>query len=53
VATFPPHFDNEAAVRTTYKYISAQCEADIYSFVLCIDQAKEGGALEVYNLPSS
>lgn len=49
----PPHFDNEAAIRPTYKYISELCDADIYSFVLCIDQAEAGGALDVYNLSSS
>ena len=48
----PPHFDNEAAVRPTYQHISALCEPDIYSFVLCLDQAEEGGALDVYNLTS-
>ena len=48
----PPHFDNEAAVRPTYRHIAALCDADIYSFVLCIDQAEAGGALEVYNVNS-
>jgi hypothetical protein len=48
----PAHFDNEAALRPTYKHIAALCEADIYSFVLCIDQAEAGGALDVYNLTS-
>ncbi|MEO1639662.1 MAG: 2OG-Fe(II) oxygenase [Pseudomonadota bacterium] len=46
----PPHFDNEAAIRPTYKHIAALCEPDIYSFVLCIDQAEAGGALDVYNV---
>jgi len=46
----PAHFDNEAAIRPTYRHIAALCEPDIYSFVLCIDQAEAGGALEVYNL---
>lgn len=48
----PPHFDNESAVRPTYQHISALCEPEIFSFVLCLDQAEEGGALEVYNLTS-
>jgi len=48
----PAHFDNEAALRPTYKHIAAMCEPDIYSFVLCIDQAEAGGALDVYNLTS-
>jgi hypothetical protein len=48
----PAHFDNEAAVRPTYKHIAAMCQPDIYSFVLCIDQAEGGGALDVYNLTS-
>lgn len=48
----PAHFDNEAALRPTYKHIAALCEPDIYSFVLCIDQAEAGGALDVYNLTS-
>lgn len=46
----PAHFDNEAAVRPTYAHIAALCEPDIYSFVLCIDQAKAGGALDVYDV---
>ena len=49
----PAHFDNEAAIRPTYRHIAAQCEADIYSFVLCIDQAEAGGALDVYNITSA
>jgi hypothetical protein len=35
-----------------YKHIAALCEADIYAFVLLIDQAEAGGALDVYNLTS-
>lgn len=49
----PAHFDNESAVRPTYKYVASACEADIYSFVICIDQAEAGGALEVYNITSA
>lgn len=48
----PAHFDNEAAMRPTYQHIAKLCEPDIYSFVLCIDQAEKGGSLEVYNLTS-
>lgn len=48
----PAHFDNEAAIRPTYQHIAALCAPDIYSFVLCIDQAEAGGALDVYNLTS-
>jgi len=48
----PAHFDNEAALRPTYKHIATLCEPDIYSFVMCIDQADAGGALDVYNLTS-
>lgn len=39
-------------MRPTYQHIAKLCEPDIYSFVLCIDQAAKGGALEVYNLTS-
>ena len=49
----PPHFDNESALRPTYRHIAALCEPEIYSFVLCIDQAERGGALEVYDLTSA
>ena len=49
----PPHFDNEAAVRPTYRHISALCDHDIYSFVLCIDQAEAGGALDIYDLDAA
>lgn len=48
----PAHFDNEAAMRPTYQHIAKLCEPDIYSFVLCIDQAEKGGALDIYNLTS-
>lgn len=48
----PPHFDNEAALRPTYRHIARLCEPEIYSFVLCLDQAEAGGALEVYDLTS-
>lgn len=48
----PAHFDNEAAVRPSYAHIATLCEPDIYSFVLCIDQAETGGALDVYNVTS-
>lgn len=49
----PAHFDNESALRPSYAHIAARCEPDIYSFVLCIDQAEAGGALQVYNLTSA
>ncbi|MEJ8562399.1 2OG-Fe(II) oxygenase [Yoonia sp. GPGPB17] len=49
----PAHFDNEAAIRPTYQHVAALCEPEIYSFVLCIDQAEAGGALDVYNLSSA
>jgi hypothetical protein len=48
----PPHFDNEAAIRPTYEHIADLCAPEIYSFVLCLDQAEAGGALDVYNLTS-
>lgn len=49
----PAHFDNESAVRSTYTQIRELCEPEIYSFVLCLDQAEAGGALDVYNLTSA
>ncbi|MDW4496662.1 2OG-Fe(II) oxygenase [Sulfitobacter sp. D35] len=48
----PAHFDNEAAARPTYRHVAALCEPGIYSFVLCIDPAEAGGALEVFNVTS-
>jgi len=49
----PPHFDNESAMRPSYRYISALCRPEIYSFVLCLQDAEEGGALDVYDVRSA
>ena len=48
----PPHFDNEAALRPTYRHIASMCVSEIYSFVLCLSQAEAGGALEIYDVRS-
>lgn len=48
----PPHFDNEAALRPTYRYVASMCVSEIYSFVLCLSQAEEGGALDIYDVRS-
>ncbi len=46
----PEHFDNESAVRPSYRYVARQIEPNIFSFVLAFSRAEAGGALEFFNL---
>lgn len=46
----PPHFDNEQALRPTYAHLRSLVELHMTSFVLTLDRAGEGGALEVFDL---
>lgn len=46
----PPHFDNEQALRPTYAHLRSLVELHMASFVLTLDRAGEGGALEVFDL---
>ncbi len=48
----PAHFDNEQAMRPSYRYVDAQIQPDIYSFVLCLSAPDAGGALEVFDIRS-
>ncbi len=46
----PPHFDNEQALRPSYAHLRTLVELHMTSFVLTLDRAGEGGALEVFDL---
>ncbi len=46
----PPHFDNEQALRPSYAHLRSLVELHMTSFVLTLDRAGEGGALEVFDL---
>jgi hypothetical protein len=46
----PPHFDNEQALRPSFAHLRGLSEAHMMSFVLTLDAAEEGGALQVYDL---
>jgi hypothetical protein len=46
----PPHFDNEQRLRASYRQLLPQIGDDLYSFVLGLQPADAGGALEIFNL---
>jgi hypothetical protein len=46
----PPHFDNEQALRPSYAHLRGQVDLHMVSFVLTLDWAESGGALQVYDL---
>ena len=46
----PPHFDNEQALRPSYGHLRSIVELHMTSFVLTLDRAGEGGALEVFDI---
>ena len=45
----PPHFDNEQALRPSYTHLRSQVELHMLSFVLTLQMAESGGALQVYD----
>jgi hypothetical protein len=45
----PPHFDNEQRFRVTYRLITPQIGADLFSYVLAFSMAEAGGELEVFD----
>lgn len=45
----PPHFDNEQALRPSYAHLRTQTELHMTSFVLTLEMAESGGALEVFD----
>ncbi|MGI6457364.1 MAG: 2OG-Fe(II) oxygenase [bacterium] len=45
----PPHFDNEQALRPSYRHLLTLIHPHIYSFVLAFTRAESGGALEIFN----
>jgi hypothetical protein len=46
----PPHFDNEQALRPSYRHLRSLVELHMLSFVLALAQPEGGGALEVFDL---
>jgi hypothetical protein len=46
----PPHFDNEQALRPTYRHLHSIVELHMTSFVLTFSAAEIGGTLDVYNV---
>jgi hypothetical protein len=45
----PAHFDNEQALRPSFRHLRTTIKGGILSFVLTISRADEGGYLEVYD----
>lgn len=46
----PPHFDNEQALRPTYRHLKTLVRPHMTSFVLVLQAPEHGGALEVFDL---
>lgn len=46
----PAHFDNEQALRPSYAHLRSQVELHMLSFVLTLQMAASGGALQIYDL---
>lgn len=46
----PPHFDNEQRFRQSYRLITPQIGADLFSFVLAFSCPEAGGELEIFDL---
>jgi hypothetical protein len=49
----PAHFDNEQSLRPSYRHIAGQIRSDIFSYVLTLAAAEQGGQLELFNLRAS
>jgi Carrier-protein-independent halogenase WelO5 len=49
----PEHFDDEQAVRPSYRHLMSLIRTKLTSFVLAFSQAEAGGALEVFNVRSA
>lgn len=45
----PAHFDNEQALRPSYAHLRSAVELHMVSFVLTLQMAESGGALQVYD----
>jgi hypothetical protein len=45
----PAHFDNEQALRPSYRHLASLVDAHMLSFVLAFSRAEQGGALEVFD----
>jgi hypothetical protein len=43
------HSDNEFMLRPSYRHLFTLCEPDIFSFVLSLSAADEGGQTEIFN----
>ncbi|MER2267146.1 2OG-Fe(II)-dependent halogenase WelO5 family protein [Methylobacterium oxalidis] len=48
----PPHFDNEQRIRPSYEHLETLIDGDIFSFVLTLSRAEQGGMLEVFDAKS-
>lgn len=46
----PPHFDNEQTRRPGFRHLMPLIKGDLFSFVVTLHRATEGGALEVYDV---
>lgn len=45
----PAHFDNEQTLRPTYAHLRSQVDLHMLSFVLTLQMASSGGALQIYD----
>jgi hypothetical protein len=45
----PAHFDNEMALRPSYRHLMTLIEPRLFSFVLALTRPEAGGALEVFD----
>src|SRR5690606_6741979 len=43
------HSDNEFMLRPSYRHLFSICQPDIFSFVLSLSTADEGGETEIFN----
>jgi hypothetical protein len=46
----PAHFDDEQAARPSYRLLMPLIQHKLFSFVLVLSKAEEGGALEIFDL---
>ena len=45
----PAHYDNEQALRPSYRHLATLVDSHMLSFVLALTRAEHGGALEVFD----
>lgn len=49
----PPHYDNEQALRPSYRHLMGLIEPHLLSFVLAFTLPDQGGALQIFNRRSA